>query len=217
MTISQVKLLNLKAQDKTYQESDGGGLFIEVSPRGVKTWRLRYRLADQPEKLTLGKYPTYSLAEARQWRTACTALVTHGLSPMALKRGDAIADDVKPEAKELADAFLKNWCQPRVEKTKAEKKPAKTTKPIAGDTLEAFARRLDADIAGQSDGKKTIKQERGKDDSPAIDGEQIIDVTVTDVLIMTDKDQGRDTDQMAPQNRSMFKRLFAYVRQRKVV
>lgn len=211
MTISQVTLLNLKAQDKTYQESDGGGLFIEVSPKGAKTWRLRYRLADQPEKVTLGKYPTYSLAEARQWRTACTALVKQGLSPMALKRGDAIADNVKPEAKELADAFLKNWCQPRAEKTKAEKKPSITTKPIVGgDTLEAFARRLDADIAGQSGRKKTIKQKQRKDADPAIDAEQIIDVTVTDVVIMTDEDQ------TAPQNRSIFKRLFAYVRQRKI-
>ncbi len=215
--LSEVKLLNLKAQDKTYQEPDGGGLFIEVPPRGAKIWRLRYRLADQAEKLTLGKYPTYSLTEARQWRAACATLVKHGLSPMALKRGDAIPSDAKPEAKELAAAFLKNWCQTRAEKTKVEKKTTKTAKPIAGDTLEAFARRLDADIAGQSSKSRTAEHAQEKDDLSAAGGKQIADAAATDVLLITDNNQDRDTDQIAPQNRNVFKRLFAYVRPKKTV
>lgn len=141
MAISEVKLRNLKPKDKAYQDADGGGLFVEVLTSGGKSWRLRYRSAGKQEKVTLGEYPTYSLAEARQWRTDCTALVKRGLSPMALKRGDAVPDDAKPEAKELADAFLKNWCRAAV-----ERKKTKDAAIMAQDTVEAFARRWYAEI-----------------------------------------------------------------------
>ena len=201
MTISEVKLQNLKAQDKIYRESDGGGLFVAVLTDGSKIWRLRYQLVDKQEIVTLGKYPKYSLAKARQWRTDCAALIKLGLSPRALKRGDLTPDDIKPEAKELANAFLKNWCRAMAGKNK--NKDAKTT---TENTLEDFARHLDADIAEQASSKlHTVKDEQEKDVIPAIDDKQIVDVTVTEPLIVVDKDQSR----------SVFKRLFAYMRQKK--
>ena len=53
MALSEVKLRSLKARDKAYQESDGGGMFVEVSPSGGKVWRLRYRLFGKQEKVSL--------------------------------------------------------------------------------------------------------------------------------------------------------------------
>jgi integrase len=206
MAISEVKLRNLKPKDKAYQESDGGGLFVEVLTSGGKIWRLRYRLADKQEKVTLGEYPTYSLAEARQWRTDCTALVKRGLSPMALKRGDPVPDDVKPEAKELADGFLKNWCRAAV-----DRKKIKDAETIAEDTMEAFARRWYAEIVEPANSNpRNIKRVLEKDVIPAIGGKQIVDVTVTDILAITDKVKARGADQMALQTRNVLKRLFAY-------
>jgi hypothetical protein len=206
MAISEVKLRNLKPRDKAYQESDGGGLFVEVLTSGGKIWRLRYRLADKQEKVTLGEYPTYSLAEARQWRTDCAALVKRGLSPMTLKRGDPIPDDVKPEAKELADAFLKNWCRAAV-----ERKKIKDAEIRAEDTVEAFARRWYSEIVEPANSNpRNIKRVLEKDVIPAIGGKQIADVTVTDVLAITDKVKARGADQMALQTRNVLKRLFAY-------
>ena len=83
MALTDTKLRNLKSGDKAYQEADEGGLFVEVMPGGAKVWRMRYRLAIKQEKITLGDYPTYSLAEARTWRDDCKALAGRGLSPMA--------------------------------------------------------------------------------------------------------------------------------------
>lgn len=206
MALSEVKVRNLKPKDKAYQEADGGGLFVEVLTSGGKIWRLRYRRADKQEKVTLGEYPTFLLAEARQWRTDCTALVKRGLSPMALKRGDAIPDDVKPEAKELADAFLKNWCRPAV-----ERKKIKDAEIRAEETVEAFARRWYAEIVEPANSSpRNIKRVLEKDVIPAIGGKQIADVTVTDVLAITDKVKARGADQMALQTRNVLKRLFAY-------
>jgi len=206
MALSDPKLRNLKPKEKAYQVADGGGLFIEILTSGSKIWRLRYRRNEKQEKVTLGEYPTYSLAEARQWGTDCAALVKRGLSPMALKRGDAIPDDVKPEAKELANAFLKNWCWASV-----ERKKIKEAELMAEDTVEAFARRWYTEIIEPANSNpRNIKRVLDKDVIPAIGGKQIADVTVTDILAITDKVKARGADQMALQTRNVLKRLFAY-------
>ena len=43
MALSDTKLRNLKAGERAFSESDGGGLFVEVMPGGAKVWRMRYR------------------------------------------------------------------------------------------------------------------------------------------------------------------------------
>jgi len=195
MATNEVKLQSLGPKDKAYREPDGGGLFVEVLTDGAKFWRLRYKPAGKEIVVTLGKYPAYSLAQARQWRSDCLALIEQGISPRALKRDQVKLNDIKPEAKELAVAFLNNWCplaakknkvkntevkgiektteikQPEeIEKTAEIKQPEeiKTTAEIKqpeeiqededGDTLEAFAQRLDAEIAELAKSKDKQKK-----------------------------------------------------------
>lgn len=206
MALSHTKLRNLKPADKAYQEADDGGLFVEVMPSGAKVWRLRYRLAGKQEKITLGSFPAYSQGEARSWRDDCKALANRGLSPMALKRGDPIPDDAAPAAKELAQAFIRNWCLATREKAKAKEEAAK-----ALDTVEAFARRWYTEIVEPANSNaRNIKRVLEKDVIPAIGAKQIADVTVTDVLAITDRIKARGADQMALQTRNVLKRLFAY-------
>ncbi len=181
MALTDTRLKNIKPGDKVFQESDGGGLFVEIMTGGAKVWRIRYRLAGKQEKMTLGEYPAYSLAEARQWREACTILVQRGLSPMALKRGDKIDDDTLPEVKELATAFLKKWCSQTVAKVKAQEAEAKEA-----DTVEAFVWRWFAEVAEPANSTpRNIKRVLEKDVLPALGAKQIVDVTVDDVLKKT--------------------------------
>lgn len=204
MALTDTKLRNLKSGDK--QQADGGGLFVEVMPGGAKVWRLRYRLAGKQEKVTLGEYPAYSLAEARTWRDDCKALAGRGLSPMALKRGDPIPKNTAPAVKEMAQAFVRNWCMKTVEKAKAKEAEAR-----AADTVEVFARRWYAEIAEPANSNpRNVKRILDKDVIPAIGAKQIADVTVTDILAITDKIKNRGADQMALQTRNVLKRLFAY-------
>ncbi len=206
MALTDTKLRNLKSGDKAYQEADDGGLFVEVMPGGAKVWRMRYRLAIKQEKITLGDYPTYSLSEARTWRDDCKRLAGRGLSPMALKRGDPIPGDAAPAVKELAQAFIRNWCMKAVERVKAKEAEAK-----AADTVEAFARRWYAEIVEPANSSpRNIKRVLDKDVIPAIGSKQVADVTVTDILAITDKIKNRGADQMALQTRNVLKRLFAY-------
>ncbi|ATE61944.1 tyrosine-type recombinase/integrase [Thauera sinica] len=202
MALTDTKLRNLKPGEKAYQEADEGGLFVEVMPGGAKVWRLRYRLAGKQEKVTLGDYPTYSLGEARTWRDDCKALAGRGLSPMALKRGDPVPDDAAPAVKEMAQAFVRNWCMKAVERAKVKE---------AADTVEAFARRWYAEIVEPANSNpRNVKRVLDKDVIPAIGAKQVADVTVTDILAITDKIKNRGADQMALQTRNVLKRLFAY-------
>ncbi len=207
MALSDTKLRTLKPADKVFSESDGGGLYIEVLPTGKKRWGLKYRtLTGKQETIRLGDYPAYSLADARTWRDDCKALTGRGLSPMALKRGDPIPEDAPPTAKELAQFFIRNWCLKTVEKAKA--KEAETR---AADTVEAFSRRWYAEIAEPANSNpRNIKRILEKDVIPAIGAKQVADVTVTDILAITDKIKNRGADQMALQTRNVLKRLFAY-------
>jgi hypothetical protein len=201
MALSDTKLRNLKPGEKPYIESDEGGLHLEIMPGGSKTWRLRYRVGgrgSKQEKITLGDYPAYSLAEARTWREDCKALAGRGLSPMALKRGDPIPDDVPSTVKELAQAFVREWCS-RVH----ERIRAKEEKVREEDTVEVFARRWFAEIVVPSNSApRNIERALEKDVIPSIGGKQIAEVTVTDVLAITDRIKKRGADQMALQTRN---------------
>ena len=209
MALSDTKLRNLKPADKAYQEADEGGLFVEVMPGGAKVWRMRYRIGGRgakQEKVTLGDYPTYSLSEARTWRDDCKILAGRGLSPMALRRGDAIPEDAAPAVKELAQAFICEWCLKTREKARIKEEAAKEA-----DTVEVFARRWYAEIAEPANSNpRNILRALEKDVIPAIGSKQVTDVTVTDILAITDKIKNRGADQMALQTRNVLKRLFAY-------
>jgi integrase len=209
MALTDTRLRNLKPGDKPYSEADEGGLHIEVMPGGSRVWRLRYRVGgrgSKQEKVSLGDYPTYSLAEARTWRDDCKALAGRGLSPMALKRGDQLPTDTAPAAKELASFFIRNWCKATRAKAEAKREEAQ-----AADTVEAFARRWYLDIAEPANSNpRNIKRILEKDVYPLIGAKQVAEVTTADILAITDKIKNRGADQMALQTRNVLKRLFAY-------
>lgn len=209
MALSDTKLRNLKPANKAFQEADEGGLFVDVQPSGTRVFRLRYRMGGRgakQEKITLGDYPTYSLAEARTWRDDCKALAGRGLSPMALKRGDPIPQDVPTTTKELAQIFIREWCLQAHKKAQIKEEAIRET-----NTIESFASRWYTEIVEPANSNpRNIKRILEKDVIPAIGRKQIADVTVTDILAITDKIKQRGADQMALQTRNVLKRLFAY-------
>jgi integrase len=174
MALSDTKLRNLKTKDKPYQLADGRGLFIEVNPGGKKTWRLRYRLNERQEKVTLGEYPAYSLAEARQWCEQCRAMVAKGDSPMVARR--------------VEKAVLKE-----------------------PDKVELFARQWLAEVVPAfNKNPRSIKRALEKDVFPEIGKKRLPEVTVKDILTITDRIKARGADQSALMTRNILKRLFAY-------
>ena len=65
--------------------SDGGGLYLLVTPKGGRWWRYAYRFARKYKTLSLGAYPHVSLGQARSRHRFARNLLAHGLDPSALK------------------------------------------------------------------------------------------------------------------------------------
>jgi len=65
--------------------SDGGGLYLLVTPKGGRCWRFAYRFARKYKKLALGTYPEVTLERARSRHEFARNLLAHGLDPSALK------------------------------------------------------------------------------------------------------------------------------------
>jgi Arm domain-containing DNA-binding protein len=55
---------NAKPATKTVRMFDRDGLYLEVSPRGRKWWRLKYCHAGKEKRVSLGVYPEVNLKKA---------------------------------------------------------------------------------------------------------------------------------------------------------
>lgn len=91
MVLTDTAIKALKPRTAAYAKADGRGLVMEVLPTGSKVWRLRYRLSGRQEKVTIGGYPEFTLAEARDEAADMRRLVARGESPAAAKRRDKAA------------------------------------------------------------------------------------------------------------------------------
>jgi integrase len=85
------------------------GLAIRISPQGAKTWSLRYRVGRRQRRLTLGAYPTVSLADARTRARDALRAVAAGGDPAEEKRVRREADTVG----EFAEIYLREHAKPR--------------------------------------------------------------------------------------------------------
>jgi integrase len=81
----------------------------------------------------------------------------------------------------------------------------------ATDTVAAFANLWYADVVTRTNSEpRNIRRVLDKDVLPAIGDKPVADVTIPDILAITDAVKARGADQMALQTRNVIKRLFAY-------
>ena len=65
---------------------DGGGLYLQVSAKGHKSWIFRYRENGRLRNHGLGSAKTLTLAEAREAARECRKLRLQGIDPIEAKR-----------------------------------------------------------------------------------------------------------------------------------
>lgn len=73
------------------KHSDGGGLYLHVTAAG-KYWRMNYRLYGKQKTLSLGVYPSISLAQARRGRDEAKKLIAQSIDPSTAKQEAKQAD-----------------------------------------------------------------------------------------------------------------------------
>lgn len=70
-----------KSQEKLYRIFDGEGLYLEVTPKGSKYWRMKCHYNGREDRLAFGVYPKVSLADARQKRQTAQDAIQAGKNP----------------------------------------------------------------------------------------------------------------------------------------
>jgi integrase len=100
---------------------DGGGLTLQITATGAKSWLLRYMVAGKPFGMGLGPTHTVSLAEARQKALGARKLLIDGINPLAAKKQNriaaALADAKMMSFDQCAEAYIlahkASWKNPK--------------------------------------------------------------------------------------------------------
>jgi integrase len=90
MALTDSRIRNAKSRAQAYKLSDGGGMYLLVTPNGARYWRLDYRFAGKRRTLALGVYPAVTpavtLSKARARREDARACLAKGADPSAVKK-----------------------------------------------------------------------------------------------------------------------------------
>ncbi|HWL52837.1 MAG TPA: integrase arm-type DNA-binding domain-containing protein [Chthoniobacteraceae bacterium] len=97
----------VKPKEKAYKLTDGGGLYLQVQPNGSKLWRLRYYFLGKEKLLSIGSYPTVTLAEARAKREEVKKLLVNGHDPAVQKREEK--REAIRKAANTFEALAREW------------------------------------------------------------------------------------------------------------
>ena len=104
---TDAKIRNLKPKAYRYEVWEGDtGLGVRVSPAGTKTWLYMYRYEGRARRITLGRYPALSVAEAHKAHAEARLKLQTGLDPGKERVQTNIAERRAGTVQELADDFI---------------------------------------------------------------------------------------------------------------
>ena len=85
-TIGKLTALAVDKAKRRGYYGDGGGLFLQVSASGSKSWVFRFKEADKLHEMGLGATHTIGLAEAREKARECRRLRLDGIDPIEARK-----------------------------------------------------------------------------------------------------------------------------------
>ena len=120
-TIGKLTALAVDRAKRRGYYGDGGGLFLQVSASGAKSWVFRFKEFGRLREMGLGPTHTVSLAEARQKALECRKLRLDGCDPIEIRkagRAQARLDAAKAMTfKECAESYIAShkagWRNPK--------------------------------------------------------------------------------------------------------
>lgn len=87
---------------------DGGGLYLQISPAGTKSWIFRYTLTGRSREMGLGSAAAFTLEEARQRAQDARKLLADRIDPIAARNAQR-AQEALDNARSIS--FRECWTQ----------------------------------------------------------------------------------------------------------
>ena len=107
--LTDLQIQRLKTEKgKTRRHTDRDGLVLEVRSSGKKVFIFRFQWDKKPQTLTLGAYPSLSLADARTVAAAHRDAINKGIDPRAVFVKKDVAGLRKFLANKNAKIFKQN-------------------------------------------------------------------------------------------------------------
>jgi integrase len=85
-TVGKLSAVAIKNAARRGYYGDGGGLYLQVSTSGAKSWVYRYKAGSKLYEMGLGALHTVGLAEARTKARRCREQRLDGLDPLAARK-----------------------------------------------------------------------------------------------------------------------------------
>ncbi|MCA8892647.1 MAG: tyrosine-type recombinase/integrase [Hyphomonas sp.] len=104
-TLNRLTANEAKAAKGRQMLADGGGLYLQVSDKGAKSWLFRYRWKGKRPEIGLGSYPAVSLADARKRAEIARA----ALAEMPPKDPQVALKGAQGEGVVTFWAFVEEW------------------------------------------------------------------------------------------------------------
>lgn len=86
MPLTDTAIRAAKPTEKQQKLFDGKGLYLLITPRGTKSWRLKYHFQGKEKLISLGTYPATSLKEAREKAADARKAIENGMDPSAQRK-----------------------------------------------------------------------------------------------------------------------------------
>ncbi|HEV7352276.1 MAG TPA: integrase arm-type DNA-binding domain-containing protein [Brevundimonas sp.] len=101
--------------------ADGGGLYLQVTRSGAKSWIFRYAMGGREREMGLGSLQTVSLAEARERALEARKLKSNGIDPIEARRASRSTEKLEAARtitfRTAAEAYIKanraGWKNPK--------------------------------------------------------------------------------------------------------
>ena len=115
MALTNIEIKNAKPKAKQYKLSAGLGLYLVISPKGGKWWRVRYRFAGKQKELSVGTYPKITLKKATLLRDEIRAMVDADIDPAYKRKIEKLnfsdTESFEGIAREWHQKYSANWTE----------------------------------------------------------------------------------------------------------
>ena len=86
--LTDTRIRSAKPEQRPVRLYDDRGLYLEVSPKGGRWWRLKYSFDGKARLLSLGTYPDTGLRAVRDKRDQARRLIAQGVDPSAARKAE---------------------------------------------------------------------------------------------------------------------------------
>ncbi|MEM9448013.1 MAG: integrase arm-type DNA-binding domain-containing protein [Cyanobacteria bacterium P01_E01_bin.6] len=113
--LTDKEVRNAHPGEKTKRLWDEKGLYLEITPKGGKGWRLKYRINKKEKRISFGVYPDVGLKDARSQRDEARKLIASGIDPSLHRKAQKRASQQQESnsfesvAREWYLRFSPNW------------------------------------------------------------------------------------------------------------